>query len=114
MAYGTRIAWDAVRELAFGSISGTYAALGTPLADHARLLGLNNSTGVELYVSFDGSTNHLRIASNSFKLFDISTNKVRDDGLFLPVGTQIYVKQVSGAAAAGSIWAEVAYAQGGK
>lgn len=114
MAYGTRVAFDAVRELAFGSISGTYAALGTPLADNVRLLSISNSTDVDVYISFDGSTNHLRLANNSFKLFDFSANKIRDDGLFVAVGTQIYVKQVSGAATSGSVWAEAVSAEGGK
>lgn len=113
MAYGTRVAFEAVREIAFGSISGTYATLGTPLLDHGRLLGLNNSTNADVYISFNGSTNHLRMAANSFKLYDFSTNKVRDDGLFIAIGTQIYVKEVSGAPTSGTVWAEIMYGEGG-
>ena len=114
MAYGTRITFDAVRELPFGSISGTYAALGTPLAEHVRIFSINNSTDQEVYISFDGINDHLRMASNSFKLFDFSSNKVRDDGLFLAVGTQVYVKEVSASVTSGAVWLEVASAEGGK
>lgn len=114
MAYGTRVAFDAVRELAFGSISGTYAALGTPTADNARLLSISNSTDADVYISFDGTTNHLRLVANSFKLLDLSANKIRDDGLFIAVGTQVYVKQVSGAPTSGAVWAEIMSAEGGK
>jgi len=114
MAYGTRVAFDAVRELAFGSISGTYAALGVPIADNVRLLSVSNSTDDEVYISFDGTTNHLRLVANSFKLFDLSANKIRDDGLFIAAGTQVYVKQVSGAPTSGSVWVEAMSAEGGK
>lgn len=114
MAFGTRVAFDAVRELAFGSISGTYAALGTPTSDNARLLSISNSTNADVYISFDGTTNHLRLVANSFKLFDLSANKIRDDGLFIAIGTQIYVRQVSGAPTNGAVWAEIMSAEGGK
>jgi len=114
MAYGTRVSFDPIRELDFAGISGTYSPLGTPFGDHVRLLSLNNSTDQELYISFDGVREHLRIAANSFKLFDLSANKVRDDGLFIAVGTQIYVREVSTSVTSGSIWAEAMAAVGGK
>ncbi len=114
MAYGTRVTFDAVRELAFGAISGTFTAVGTPLGDFVRLMSLNNSMNEEIYVSFDGVTDHLRMATNSFKLFDISANKIRDDGLFLAIGTQVYVREVSASVATGDFWIEVMSADGGK
>lgn len=114
MAFGTRVIFDAVRELDAASISGTYAVLGTPFSDHVRLLDINNSMDQEIYISFDGTTDHLRMAQNSFKLFDLSANKIRDDGLFLAVGTQLYVRFVSTTTVSGSVWAEVMYGEGGK
>lgn len=114
MAFGTRVTFDAVRELAASSISGSYAAVGVPTTDHVRLLTLNTSAAEDVYISFDGSTDHLRMSGNSFKLLDLSANRVRDDGLFIPVGTQIYVKFVSTTTAVGTVWAEVMYAEGGK
>jgi hypothetical protein len=114
MAFGTRVAFDPVRELAFGSVSGTYAALGTPTSDNVRLISFSNSTNEDVYISFNGVTNHLRLVPNSFKLLDLSANKVRDDGLFIAVQTQIYVKYVSSLGTSGNVWAEVMYAEGGK
>lgn len=113
MAYGTRVKFDAVRELDFGDISGTYAALGTPLGEHVRLIKFNSSLNTEAYVSFDGSTDNLRLVNNGFVLLDLSANKVRDDGLFLAVGTQIWIKEVSSTPTSGSVWVEVLYAEGG-
>lgn len=113
MAFGTRVQFDAVRELAFSGISGSYATVGTPLTDHARIINFNNSTNVDIYISLDGTTNNLRLAANTFQLFDFSTNKIQDDGLFVPIGTQFYAKQVSGAPASGTVWIEVISGAGG-
>lgn len=114
MAFGTRVAFDTVRELAFGSITGTYTALGTPLTDNTRLISLQNQTDQQIYISFDGVNDHLRMAQNSFKLLDLSANKVRDDGLFIANGTQIYIKFVSTLGSEGNFWAEAMHADGGK
>lgn len=106
MAYGRRVQFEAVREVAFGGIGAAYAALGVALTDNARLIGFTNTTDAEVYISFDGVTNHLRIASGSFKLYDLTTNKVRDDGYFLATGTIIYQMRVAGAPTSGALWAE--------
>jgi hypothetical protein len=113
MAFGTRAFFDSVRELAFGSISASYAALGTALTDHARIVVFVNSSNAEVYISVDGTNNNLRLAANSFRLFDFSTNRIQDDGLFVSMGTQFYVKQVSGAPSSGGVWIEVISATGG-
>jgi hypothetical protein len=114
MAFGTRVVFDAIRELDFGDISGTYAAIGTPLSDHVRIISFSNGTDEAVYISSDGSTDNLRLRGNSFKLLDLSANKIRDDGLFLPIGLQFYVKEVSSSPTSGSVWIEVLYAEGGK
>lgn len=113
MAYGSRVAFEALREVDFGSIGASYTAVGPPLNNHVRLISLQNSMNQDLYVSFDGVTDHLRLAENSFKLLDLSSNKVRDDGLFLAIGTQIYVKEVSATPTNGTVWIEVLHAEGG-
>lgn len=112
MAFGTRVSFDSIREIAFGSISGSYASVGTALDDHARIVRIVNSTNGEMYISLDGTTDHVKMAANSFVLWDLSTNKIKDDGLFLPIGTQFYVKQ-STAPTTGSLWVEVINANGG-
>lgn len=113
MAYGRRISFDAVREAAFGSIAAGYAALGSSTTDNARIFMAYNTTDVDVYLSFDGVNNHIRLPSGGGETFDFSANKVRDDGLFLPVGTQIYQKRVSGAPTSGAVWVQLVYATGG-
>ena len=112
MAYGTRASFEPIREIAFGSVGAAYTAVGTALTDNARLVRLVNTMNTEVYISLDGVTDVIRMAAGSFYLMDLSTNKVRDDGLFLAVGTIFYVKQVI-APGSGNLWIEVLYAQGG-
>lgn len=112
MAFGTRVKFFPVGEVAFGGISGTYATLGSALTSHARIICFTNSTNADVYISADGVNNHLRLAAGSFKLFDFSTNRIQDDGLFVELGTQFYVKQVS-APSSGSVWIEVIAGTGG-
>lgn len=113
MAYGRRVEFEAVREVAFGSIGAAYAALGNVLSDNARIISISNDTDAPVYISFDGTTDHIRVAANSFKLFDLTANKTRDDGYFLAKRTQIYQKRVSGAPTTGTLWVEVIVASGG-
>lgn len=113
MAFGTKVQFEPIREVAFGSVTGSYTAVGTALIDHARLIRIVNTLNVEVYISINGIDNHIRMAAGSFFIMDFSANKVRDDGMFLSIGTVFYVKQVSGAAGSGSLWIEVLYASGG-
>lgn len=114
MGYGIRVKFDEVREIAFGDVSGTYATVGTPISENVRILAFNNGMDDDLYISFDGVTDNLRIAKNSFKLYDLSTNRIRDDGLFLSVGTQISVREAADPVTEGDFWVEVMFGEGGK
>lgn len=113
MAYGRRGAFEAVREIAFGSVSGTYTAVGNAITDHARIVRFVNTMDTEMYISLDASVDHIRLASGSFLLLDLSSNKIRNDGLVFAVGTIFHVKQVVTAPTSGNLWVEVLYAQGG-
>jgi len=113
MAFGTRAQLDTLRQVAFGSITNSYATLGGTLTDHARIIRFSNSTDVDILISDDGVNDKIRLAANSFALIDFSTNKIRDDGLFVSVGTQFYIKYASGAPTRGAAWIEVTYATGG-
>lgn len=113
MAFGTRVRFEPVREIAFDAISGTFAAVGTGTTDHSRIVTFNNGTDKEIYVSFNGIQNHLRVAANSFKLFDFTSDRVQDDGFFVDLGTIFYVKSVSAVPTLGTFWIEVCYAAGG-
>jgi len=109
MAFGKRAEFDKLRELAFGSITLNYLPLGIPLNVKPRIIGLNNGTNADIYISFDKSDNHLKLAANSYKVFDISANKIRNNGFFIGKRKVIYVKYVSDIATSGSVWAEIVH-----
>jgi hypothetical protein len=84
---------EPLRTIAFGSISGTYAGIGTALANPARQFLIQNTTDVLLTYSFDGVNDHFVLPSSSFFLNDISSNKALPSGAFyLAEGTRLYVK----------------------
>ena len=114
MTYGKRATFEAVREAAFGSVGAAYAAIGSATADYPRIISFYNSTDKDVYISFNGVTDHIRLAAGSGQVLDLTTNKVRDDGLLLPLGTVFYQKRTAmGAPSTGSVWVQVVYAAGG-
>ncbi len=98
---------DILRSVAFDEISGSYVPLGGPLAHPIRLLCFNNQTNGDVFISDDGVNNKLFIPSNSFKLFDVTTNNapVLSSIWCFGVNTQFYVKQ-STAPSSGAVYLE--------
>jgi len=89
-----KVSIDAIRSLAFGGISGSYATVGGVLTRPIRLICFTNGTNGDVFFSTDGSTNMLFVAASSFKLFDLSSNKIGGvPNWAFPVGTQFSVKQ---------------------
>lgn len=103
-----RAGFETLRSLAFGSISGTYAAVGSALANPARIVHVYNGTDADMFFSIDGTNNHFIVPSGGFILFDFTTNKSIDPGLFISQGTIFYVKQVT-APTSGSVYVAVVY-----
>ena len=103
---------EPVRSLAFGSISASYATVGTPFVHASRIICFSNNTQGDVFFSRDGSTDELFVASGSFKLFDISTNHraANQSDLVFVKGTQWYVKQIT-APTSGSVYIETIYVQ---
>lgn len=103
---------DALRTVAFGSITGSYTALGSPLAYQARIICFTNTTDKDVLFSMDGSTDQLIVPAGSFKLFDVTMNHrpVNMDDFCFAIGTQWYVKYAA-APGSGAVYIEVVYAQ---
>ena len=103
---------EPLRSLGFGSISASYAAVGTSFEFPSRIVCFTNNTNGDLIFSRDNSISagELFVAAGSFKLFDITTNHrpVNQDDFVFAVGTQWYVKQVS-APSSGSVYIETLY-----
>lgn len=101
---------DAYRTLGHAAISGTYAAVGSPFTHLIRLFCITNNTDGDMIFSLDGVNDMLFVAKNSFKLFDISTNKELSAPFYLPP-CQFLVKQ-STAATTGDVYVEAVYGKG--
>lgn len=88
----------ALSSLAFGSISGTYANLGTALTRPARAFKITNNTeGDIIYSTNGGTTDHDFLPAGSFVLWDVQSNinPQFDDKFVFPIGAQFAVKQVT-------------------
>jgi hypothetical protein len=102
---------DVLRSLAFGGISGSYAAVGDAIEEMVRLVCITNNTDGDMFFSTDGSNNMLFVAAGSFKLFDLNTNRFNRDQMWtLPGNTQFYVKQ-SSAPSKGAVYIECLFGQ---
>lgn len=111
MNLGQRAKFEPLRSVAFGSISGTYTAIGTPIGDAAHAIFIDNLTDANMFISLDGINNHIVVAANSGRVIDISTNRIGPvENLQLPQNITFYVKQVTGAPSLGSIYVGVMYA----
>lgn len=106
-----QVAAETLRSLANGSISGSFAAIGSALAHPARLVIMTNATDTDMFFSLDGANNHFFVAKSTYIVLDLATNRrLRDDKFELPQGTTFYVKQVS-APSSGSVYVAVIYGE---
>lgn len=109
---GKRVHFDALRTLAFGGISGTYAAIGTATTHRPRIMRLVNGTDGDLILSDDNTVaaGKFILLAGTFVLLDLTgnMNPHYDDAFVLPVGTTIYVKQ-STAPTKGAVYVEYTY-----
>lgn len=105
-----RAYFDEIRSLAFGSISGSYAAVGTPLDVNARGVCFTNLTQGNMMFTDDNTKDKIIVPAGTFKLWDIQANinPEQDDKFVLPINTQFYVKQIT-APVSGSVYIENIY-----
>ena len=110
--YPKKIFPDPFRSLGYGSISSSYAAVGTALTEAARIVKFTNDTDQLVYISWDGTHNHVYLPAGAFTLLDCTANLVRDDGFFIAVGTQFYAKAPATLPTSGNVVIEIYYGVG--
>ncbi len=103
---GNRFKPEAIREVAFGSVTASYVQMGGVFQGPLRTVRICNDTDADLYYSIDGVTDNFKLKSNSFLLLDCKTN----DGFF-DTGQSISVKGIGGGLpTSGSTWVEAIFA----
>ena len=109
MQNNCRAFFESLRTLAFGGISGSYAAVGAPTTHPVRAFCVTNNTQGDMIFSFDNTdaAGQMFVAKGSYKLYDVQANQNAqfDDKYVFPVGSQMYVKQVT-APTAGNVYVE--------
>jgi len=103
-----KLAVEPVRSLAFGSIAAGYTGVGTSFANPVRILHVQNLTDVTLMFSYDGVLDHFPLATSSYLLLDITSNRSNEQGYYIPEGDRLYVKQ-DGVPSSGSVYATIYY-----
>jgi hypothetical protein len=88
-----RARFDGLRSIPFGSISGTYALIDSPLNFPCRIIKLVNTTDGEVLISVNGIDDHDVIPAGGFVLYDATANRSDMGGVFLfAEGDRFYVK----------------------
>lgn len=108
----SRAFFEPLRTLAFGGISGTYAAVGSPLEHQVRVFCITNDTQGDMIFSLDNTVaaGQMFVARGSYKLYDVQANMNAqfDDKYVLAIGEQFFVKQDS-APIDGAVYVECMY-----
>lgn len=108
MSSGIQLRADAQRSIAASSVGTGYTAIGASFPFPMRILKVDNLTDALLQFSFTGNTDHFVVPAGGFLLVDVCTNEVQSSGLFISVGTILYVKQ-SGVPTTGSVYVTTFY-----
>ena len=112
MAQGIELRADAQRSLGYGSITSSYASIGTSFQHVVRLMIVQNFTDVTLQFSFDGVVDHFVLPSGGQLIMDVTTNGIPTaNGFFIAIGTLMSVKTL-GSPSTGSVYVSAFYAQG--
>jgi hypothetical protein len=105
--FSNRAKFDTLRSVAAGSVTASYAALGTALGAPAVAVNFQNNTNGDVKVSLDGINDQLYLPANSYQVWDIRTNSPYLGDYLIPQGTVFYVKQGTVVPATGAFYIEV-------
>ena len=84
---GNSIKNEAIREIAGGSITGSYQTLGSVFTRDAFRITLTNWTDGDIYLSTDGVTDMMKMPLFSARVLDDKTND-----MYRKKGTQLYIR----------------------
>lgn len=84
---GNSIKFEAIREIAAGSLTTSYQNLGGVFSRDSFRIWITNNTNGDIYLSLDGTTNNIKMPALSGRAYDNKTND-----MFCKSGTQWQIK----------------------
>jgi len=112
MAESTQLGIQPVATVGFAAIAaaaGAYILVGR--SEFAtRMFTIQNFTDVPVMWSFDGVNDNIPLLSNAYFTLDICTNQDLNQGLFLDIDRDIYVRYLTGAPTSGAVYFTAFYA----
>lgn len=94
MSFAIRWAMEPQKVLAYTSISGTYAKVGTVTLYPGRQFMVSNLTDANLQFSWNGVDDHFPMLSGTQWINDVATNQILDQGLSNPQNATLWVKTI--------------------
>jgi len=112
MSNKIRVAFEDIRSVAFGSITNTFALVGTTFTQPVRQLKIVNNTNAVMLINYDGGSATKDVApASSIYIYDYSSNKEANGEVFeQAIGEGVYVKYAS-APTSGTFYVVTIYAR---
>lgn len=85
-------------------------AVATTLQNPSRCLVFVNNTGMLLYISWNGTDDHLPLAAGATVVLDENSNAVPQSVFVSPKGTAFYVRQPANTAGSDNVYLSTFYA----
>lgn len=108
--YTRQLEYEVRRDFDSATLTGSFQNFGAVLAHPASLIKMVNRSTVDIDISIDGVNSHDICPSNSFWLYDVTSDSPSESGsIFRKKGTQYSIKATAGAAGVGGIYLVVQY-----
>lgn len=88
------VRFDAVRSAAIGVITGSYTKFDIPFTHAMRVLHFLNDTNGSYMFSFDGITDNFPLLTDSFNLYDLTSDQDANETFRYEKGSQLWIKSI--------------------
>ena len=86
---------ETMRTRSGASLTASYKTIGTAITHPSRQLIIVNNTGILVYISWDGTNDHLPLLAGASLVLDESSNSVSQSVLVTKAKTQFYARDPS-------------------
>lgn len=93
----SKVKYEPKKVIQFGAISAAFANVGGVTTHRIRIAAVDNNTEGDMYISIDGTNDHIFVAAGAYKLLDIQANYVPkiEDIYCYEIGTQFEIRQIT-------------------